>query len=242
LIHAALDISLPRTFNLLDEFFVENKMKKTALWCLMLFCAALMLFPGTVRAEGEKTYVTAKLGKFHPWATKFDRPIGYEAAVGRNFSENFTLELGYGQYVISHEDDGNRPFWLSLDKPPLGKWKEERSYEITPMLLTAKFVSSNDYSVAFLGLGVGAYHVRSDVKLNASMQQNYSYTETDTLYGYHVEMGIGYNTRETIYLGVNLRYSFMDHTDMDRRVYGKRIGGEDNLNGYFFMGEVSFKF
>ncbi len=217
-------------------------MKKLSLAALLALCAFMLLHADSAFAEKGKTYATFKLSKYHPINQEYDRPMGYEVALGRFFTENFAMELGYGQYITRSEDEGNRPYWYSLQEPILGRWEEQGKLEITPVTLTFRAVSSNDYSQAYLGAGLGAYFVHYEAELDSEEQETVRFSEDDTIYGLHLETGLGYYTLENIYLGISGRYIFTEMTHFRRDVYGLNVEGEDRLNGYFVMGEVTLRF
>lgn len=216
-------------------------MKK--LTCTILASLVLLAcFSWPAFAEGEKNYTSFKLGRYYMRHGGYDKPIGFEIAEGRMFTKNVGLELGYGRYELSRNDSGDRPAWLSLSQPALGHWKEYETLTISPLTLTLKAVSSNDYSVAFIGGGIGAYFLDYEARFKTKYEGSATFNDSDTLYGIHFETGIGYNTLENLYLGIGLRFIFTEATSMKKKVLGLDAGQEGRINGYTISGEVSYRF
>jgi opacity protein-like surface antigen len=210
----------------------------------LVFATGILLIwgSGLASAEDLNNYASFKIGQYHLAQGSYDKPNGFEVAIGHMFNSNVGVELGYGKYIARKKDSGSRPAWLNLSQPALGRWKEYESLEISPLTLSLKVVSSNDYSVAYLAGGIGAYFVDYEAGYKTELEGNARYTDSDTVYGIHLETGLGYNTLENVYLGIAFRYVATEATHMKKEVLGLTADQEDHLSGYAVTGEVSLKF
>ncbi|MCP4688414.1 MAG: porin family protein [Desulfobacterales bacterium] len=213
---------------------------RIALSALFILGLTLILsLPNAALAQNSPNYATLKLGGFFPTDdlddADFDSGFTGEIAYGRYLFPYLALEAGVGYYEteMSVKDPGY---------PGIGYSKEENEIKVIPFTLTVKGVYTVSKLELYGGVGGGFYFADVDGKVRISGYGNISLSDSDTVGGGHVVLGLNYNITERFFLGVEGKGVWTGDAEFKDEFLGSPISVETDLNGYTIMAAAGFRF
>lgn len=204
-------------------------MKKAFLSISFLIISLVIVCPPSATAQEPQNYIILKAGVFIPAYDleehEFDTGFNGEIVLGRHNNRNFAIEGGVGYYET--ESSYSEYGFLYHDK-----------IKVIPVTLTAKGIIFSETAELYGGGGIGFYAAslrresyESGIRRTAS--------DTDTVPGFHVVVGINFNTSENVFIGVEGKYVLTDRANFK----GTSVFPVSrNLNGYFLTGNIGFRF
>ena len=168
---------------------------------------AILSFAVPSLVVAQSNYITLKPGIYSPQSNDlkhFDTGFNGEIAFGHQYNPNFAIEMGLGYF------NTEATFRGAGQVTGISYAGEERdSLDVVPIILTFKgIIPVNNWEFFGLG-GIGAYVVNTDVKLSGSVGPytgRLSDSDTDTIFGVHLGLGLHYNITPSWFVGAEGKY------------------------------------
>lgn len=201
-------------------------MKKVLIVSFVFLCAALFVVPSSDAKGFPANYIALKLGGFFPQSNDLDdvnadAGLNGEIALGHYVAPGFAIEGGIGYF----ETKGG----LSS---ALGSFDEK--FQVIPVTLSLRGQVPYGRFEPYGFVGIGVYFV--DDKLSGSIPSlgvSGSDSDNDTSLGFHAGMGGNYTLSNNVFLGVEVRYLFLETST---------FGVDFRLDGITLTGNVGYRF
>lgn len=181
-----------------------------------LIAAAVLLFPGTVPAQGLGDElllgfdVNASVGFVIPTTDEYRSTLGWKLGAGYSLTDIFSLELGFGYHAINVDHD--------TDTPPVNTIADGK-LKILPLVLTAQFryPVPQAFGTVYGLAGVGYYFIDyswSDESVDyfAEVEALYRpplFQEVENSLGFNIGGGFDYPLSANFVCTVEGQYLFL---------------------------------
>ena len=196
-------------------------MRSRARAILVLTMTLVFLLPISATGQEKRDYVIAKGGVYSPTGGLDDLNFGAgfngEVAWGHYFSPNFALEIGAGYF----ESDDMR---------------------VVPFLATGKALYPTGNWELFAEVGVGAYFVKFDGRLNDPVVGVIVFDDDDAVFGLSLGFGVNYNITEEFFLGIEGKYLLTSDAEFGGSATSGPASLETELDGYIVTAVFGFRF
>ena len=196
-------------------------MRSRARAILVLAMTLVFLLPISATGQERRDYIIAKGGVYSPTGGLDDLNFGAgfngEVAWGHYFSPNFALEIGAGYF----ESDDMR---------------------VVPFLATGKALYPTGNWELFAEVGVGAYFVKFDGRLNNPVVGVIVFDDDDAVFGLSLGFGVNYNITEEFFLGIEGKYLLTSDAEFGGSATSGPASLETELDGYIVTAVFGFRF
>lgn len=201
-------------------------MKNALTISLVFLFAALVVVPASDAKGFPQNYIAFKLGGFFPQSSDLDdinADAGFngEVALGHHVAPGFSIEGGIGYF----ETKGG----LSNT---LGSFDEK--FQVIPVTLSLRGQVPYGRFEPYGFVGIGVYFVEDKISGSIpSLGLSGSDSDNDTSLGFHVGLGGNYILSNNVFLGVEVRYLFLETST---------FGVDFRLDGITLTGNVGYRF
>ncbi len=196
-------------------------MRSRARAILILTMTLVFLLPISATGQEKRDYIIVKGGVYSPTGGLDDLNFGAgfngEVAWGHYFSPNFALEVGAGYF----ESDDMR---------------------VVPFLATGKALYPTGNWELFAEVGVGAYFVKFDGRLNDPVVGVIVFDDDDAVFGLSLGFGVNYNITEEFFLGIEGKYLLTSDAEFGGSATSGPASLETELDGYIVTAVFGFRF
>ena len=161
-----------------------------------------------------------------------DTPFYGGIAVAYNFTPHFALEGEIGYFKTEGKE--------SLSSGSLSL-QSKAEVKALPYTISAKGIIPVD-KWEFYGLGgFGAYFVDAKVNISETVSgvaRTVSFSDTDTIFGADLGLGVNYNFTSQLFVGVEGKYLWTNKVKLDDQGDSAKF----NLNGFVTTAVIGFRF
>ena len=181
----------------------------------------VFLLPISARGQERRDYIIVKGGVYSPTGGLDDINFGSgfngEVAWGHYFSPNFALEAGAGYF-------------------------ESDDVKVVPLMATGKAIYPTGNWELFAEVGVGAYFVKFDGRLNNPVAGVIVFDDDDAVFGLSLGFGVNYNITEEFFLGIEGKYLLTSDAEFGGSATSGPASLETELDGYIVTAVFGFRF
>ena len=171
---------------------------KRVLYAMSFICSLLLISHPTDSIGGERpdNYTVIKIGQYSPAGDLddlgFDNKIVLGINYGRYINKNLVLEGGLEVFGSDYEEGLVNIYFTGFATP----------------ILTAKGVFPKERFEFYGGGGFGLYQTKYDYNyLSTEIDEN------DTVFGYHILVGLGFDVTPYWYLGLEVKQLWTGESD-----------------------------
>ena len=191
-----------------------------------LFILVIGVTPILGADANPNNYVVGKIGFYTPTSSDlsgYDTGFNTEVAFGHYFTPNFALEGAIGYYQTKGDV-------IVVDQGFL--YPADEKIEIMPVTLSLR-VSIPITRLELYGIGgIGAYYIYDRIELKYDRYHDYI-SDDKTALGFHLGGGLNFNISRRFFVGVEVKYVWLNAT-----LYGQDV----NLGGVRGTGNFGFRF
>lgn len=201
---------------------------------ISILTAMLFLAPFSVSAQENMNYLAVKAGAFSPAGdfdeADFESGFNGEIALGRYFDPDAAIEGGIGFYRSeAHASD-----------PVSG---EDDSVWVIPITATVKGILPFKDVNLFGGVGLGIYFASAEVKFKDKISGvSDKFTDSDTVFGFHVSIGANVNITPDIFLGFEGKRIWTEEAEFSGSLFGSTQTVKSELDAATLTGNLGFRF
>jgi len=196
--------------------------------------AILFLAPFSVMAQEKMSYLAIKAGAFSPAGdfddAGFESGFNGEIALGRYFDPDAAIEGGIGFYRSA----------ASVSDPSSSV---DDSVWVIPITGTIKGILPFKDVNLFGGVGLGIYFANAEVKSKDKITAvSDKFTDDDTVFGFHVSIGVSVNITPDIFLGFEGKRIWTEEAEFSGSLFGSTQTVKSDLDATTLTGNLGFRF
>ena len=201
-------------------------MKKTVILVVVALSVGLFPVPDSMGKTMPPNYFTLKAGGFFPQSSDLDdidADAGFlgELTIGHNITPGFAVEAGVGYF----ETEGG----FSSSGGSV-----EETFKVVPLTLSLRGQVPYGRFQPYGIVGLGVYFVEDEISGNIpALGLSGSDSDEDASLGFHVGFGGNYTLPNNLFLGVEVRYLFVETGT---------FGVDFRLDGVTLTGNVGYRF
>jgi opacity protein-like surface antigen len=203
-------------------------------WILM----ALAVSTGWAKSGAHKNYGKISLGMNGFTGdlddADFDEGVAFSATYGRYLSKYLVIEGNIGYFQTDRDMDGSTSV--------AGSYTHKDTLNVSSVTGTLKGELPLGPVKLFCGVGVGAYYVSLETKIETSRIGDFDKDDDDVVFGAHVVAGGYYDITPRIFAGVEGMYRWTGDVDMKKNVGTVPVKVNGDLNGYVVTVTTGFRF